>query len=240
VTRHTWLLFAVAGCTPATVSLPARKPAEAVVEFGNAFERAATGSIRNRVTIAGQVRANAIVWLESVDTATSKPWPAVPPTRIVIDETKFAGAFVEIVPLGTPVEFQSKRSKPVVIRGRGAMDFAVPLPDDASVGRRVAERTGLVELTVGGTNPLHRKYLFVAANPYTTVTDPDGKCELTEIPSGPATVKVWSFNDRIVGHDRDPESGLISRYRYAEPFTMTNTVTVMPGTTIEAAFTLPR
>jgi hypothetical protein len=239
VIRHAWLLVAVAGCTPATVSLPERKPAEAVVEYGTEFKPISTGTIRGRVVIDGRPSANALVWLEMVDLKRSKSWPVKRPVCISLGEAGFAGPLAEIARLGDSVEFRTTLSKPTVIRGRGAMDIALPLPSRETVGQRRADRRGIVAFASGGLQPMAKKFLLIAGNPYATVTGPDGSFELTQVPNGQVLRRIWAFNDRIIGHDRDPESGLISRYRYAEPWTDAKAVSVVSGEVFDAGVTFP-
>lgn len=57
-----------------------------------------------------------------------------------------------------------------------------------------------------------RAYVFVDDHPYYTRTDREGRFTLEQVPPGQYEVVCWMPNWQEARHERDPESGLISRF----------------------------
>jgi hypothetical protein len=82
---------------------------------------------------------------------------------------------------------------------------------------RPLDRPGLVELTSGAGYPWMRAYLFVAEHPYYTRTDAAGRFVLKWVPPGRYEVVCWMPSWIEERHDREPETGIVSRVYFRAP-----------------------
>jgi hypothetical protein len=83
-----------------------------------------------------------------------------------------------------------------------------------------------------------RAFLFVDDHPYYARTDREGRFELTQVPPGCYEVACWLPNWREARHERDPETGMISRWYFEPPLESGKTVVVGKNEPAEVGFTL--
>jgi hypothetical protein len=172
--------------------------------------------------------AGVVVFLRGVDPAKAKPW--MRPNAVTVSASEL-GLQVEesgrygFVPHSGEIRVQSVDINHSV-RGRGALSFAMPLPDANVVSSRTAARPGWIHLTSGSNIAWASAHLFVCEHPYYTVTDANGRFAFDAVPAGEYELVCWHPNWKIVGHDRNPETGLICRFHYAEPLERKGKVTV--------------
>ena len=176
--------------------------------------------------------AGAVVFLRGIDPAKAKPWTR--PNRATVEVNDLGTTILDsgrigFVRHGDPVLFTSLVDWPQVVRGRGAVNFAIPLPSQLEPSLRIANRPGRIELT-SGSNVAHAiAHLFVCEHPYYTIASANGEFQFDSVPAGGYELVVWHPNWKIVGHDRNPETGLIGRYRYGEAWEVVLPVTVKTG-----------
>lgn len=268
MTRFLCLLFvaAAAGCDNSlAVHLP--QPAETATASHDRFDPTHTGTIRGRVTWAGdqptvppvtisrfdsrglQVETlpnpnapdvaadgavrSAVVFLRGVDASRAKPMPTAATTveldamrlSVVQNGTRFRTAFV---PVGAEVAVSSKLDAITGVRGRGADFFTRMLPPAADI-RRTFVRPGRVELTTASGQYWAAADLFVCEHAYFARPDAAGRFTLADVPNGEYELVCWHPNWHIAATERDPETAMIARQKYAPPVEKLVRVSV-PGT----------
>ncbi len=191
----------------------------------------------NRIQVAGQSQSieNAIVFLENVEPERAHPWDHEP-VRIEIDEQQIrvhqghvSHANVGVVHTGDEVKIVSRQNAVNVLSARGAAFFGLALPDPNIEVERRFDKPGLVELSSGAGRYWHRAYLWVTDHPYFAATDADGRFALSQIPAGEYRLIAWHSNGDVANVDRDPNTGMVLRYHFAEPFRSAQTVRVVAG-----------
>jgi hypothetical protein len=185
----------------------------------------------------------AVVFLRGVDPGRAKPWD-LPPVTVEQRDCRIRIVQGEAV---SPIGF-ARRAEVVTMVSRdacfhalhagGAALFSLMFPDpDQPLARRLNEK-GLVEWTSGAGYYWMRAYLFVDDHPYYTRTDAAGQFVLEGVPPGHYEVVCWLPNWEKAGHERDPESGLITRYFFAAPLERVQSLNLGAGQTREVSFTL--
>ena len=187
---------------------------------------------------------SAVVLLRGVDPARSRPWDH-PPVRVEqrdyqirVVQRPDEGASVGFVCRGGRAELVSRDPAFHSLRGRGAAFFTLAFPDPDRPLSRTLEQKGLVELTSAAGYFWARGYLFVDDHPYYARTDREGRFALPQVPAGDYEVVCWVPNWHQLRHERDPESGLVTRLWFAPPVERVQRVSVRPGEVRELQFTL--
>lgn len=163
--------------------------------------------------------AGAVVYLRNVP-ATEKSWPhAAVSVEVNADGLHFREsarksntAFVRV---GDSIAIRSALDGITGVRGRGADFFTFMLPKLSDETRRVCSQPGRVELTSASGQFWSCLELFVCEHPFYATTDANGGFTFTDVPVGEYEIVCWHPNWRFVGHERNPESGIIVRKKYA-------------------------
>lgn len=188
--------------------------------------------------------AGAVVWLADVDGSKSKPWPYPPLTvevrnfRIRAKQGDTAGR-IGFARVGDEVTLTSADGEYHSLRARGAEFFTLALPTpDVPLKRKMA-RAGHVEFTSGAGYFWSAADVFACSHPYFAATDAEGRFRFDHVPPGEYEAVAWLRNWRVLGADRDPETGRTMRLTFAEPFTARARVTVADGRMAEVAIPFP-
>ena len=186
----------------------------------------------------------AVVFLRGISPAAGRPWD-LPPARVdqspaaieVVqgDEPPQAVGFVR---RGADVAMRSTAAGTLSLRARGAAFFTLAFPDPDRPLTRRFDTNGHVELTSGTGQFWHAADLFVADHPYYAVTGPDGSFTLPQVPAGEHELVAWVRDWHVTGKDRDPETGLVIRLRYAAPVEKSAAVWVEPNQIADADLTV--
>jgi hypothetical protein len=166
--------------------------------------------------------AHAVVFLRGVDPRLARPWdhPLVcveqRDKRLHVVQGKTIGR-VGFVRTGEAVEMVSRETVFHVLHASGAAYFTLTFPDAEQPLRRPFRKKGLVELSSAAGYYWMRAYLFVDDHPYYTQTDEQGRFVLEQVPPGKYEVVCWLPNWKKERHERDPESGLITRLFLGPP-----------------------
>jgi hypothetical protein len=188
--------------------------------------------------------AGAVVWLNSQDPKQSKAWSHGPlqvemkgkELRLKQDGTAGTIGFVR---LGEEIEIVSREPKYHSVRARGAAFFTLPFPQPDQVISRKMTKAGRVDLMSGAGYFWCGADLFVCEHPYYTVTDVEGRFELTQVPEGNFTLTTWLRPWEVLQKDRDPETGRIVRLHFPAPLQKETAVKVASTGASEVEVKLP-
>jgi hypothetical protein len=190
----------------------------------------------NAPRVDGRTRgvSGAAVYLRGVDPRRARPWDH-PPVRIEQEGYRFhvrqgdAEGRAGFVRRGDSIEMVSRQNAFHSLHAGGATFFTLAFPDpDQPLSRRLKE-TGLVELTSAAGYFWMRAYLFVDDHPYYARTDDQGRFVLPAVPPGRYEVVCWLPNWHEARHERDPETGIITRLSFARPMEQVQSVRLDPG-----------
>jgi hypothetical protein len=178
--------------------------------------------------------ANAVVYLRGIDPRRGRPWDHSPVRveqrdyRLQVRQGE-AGGNVGFVRRGDAFEMGSAGSVFHALHASGAAFFTLAFPDSGDTASRRLEEKGLVELTSAAGYYWMRCYLFVDEHPYYTRTDGEGRFTLPNVPPGPCEVVCWLPDWREAHHERDPESGLVTRLTFRPPLEIVRPLTLTEG-----------
>lgn len=171
---------------------------------------------------------SAVVYLTGIDVSRAKPWSASD-MSVELDDERISfgnGARYGFVPVGGTVAFTSTRKTISGIRARGAAYFTQMFPNDSSTVSRTFSESGHVELTSASGQYWAIGDLFVMDHPYYATTNATGHFEFTDVPTGTYTLHCWHPNGNIARQERDPETGSVTRQRYADAVEQAQAVVV--------------
>ena len=218
----------LAGAAPKATVMPAIKD-EAVCGKEQHSPRLVVGK-------SGGV-ANTLVWLEEVP--AGKPWPNG--QKWLVDQKGCRyDPHVAVVPVGANLEIVN--SDPLLHNvhartheaPRTVFNISLPLPGQRTPvdGKRL-DKPGLLTLSCEAGHPWMSGYLMVAAHPYYAVTAEDGSFELTGVPPGTYTLRMWHEGVKVASYAES-----LQRYTFEEPYEASKSVTVSSGGDARADFTL--
>lgn len=192
----------------------------------------------NRPVIEAASRGvgSAVVYLKGIDVSRAKPWNTSD-VSVELDDERIAfrnGARYGFVPVGGTVALTSTRKTISGIRARGAAYFTQMFPNDSSSVSRTFSTSGHVELTSASGQYWTIGDLFVMDHPYYATTNATGHFEFTDVPTGTYTLHCWHPNGNIAHQERDPETGSVTRQKYAAAVEQTQAIVVdMKRTTVQ-------
>ena len=185
-----------------------------------------------KVNAKNQGVAGAVVFLRNLDPAIGRPWD-LPTVRVEFDSQAIRvisgngePRAVGFVRRGDSVAMASTQTGHRMLRARGAAFFTLPFPEPGQPLNRSFDRPGWVSLSSGSGEFWEVAELFVCDHPYYTLTDSDGAFTLPQVPFGERELVVWARNWNVIGRDRSPETGIVTRVQFAEPVEKSVRVTV--------------
>jgi hypothetical protein len=189
--------------------------------------------------------AGAVVFLRGAGVHAAPPWPHAH-VRVELRNLEMhvlqdgVDSHVGLVRLGDAIEAVSRDHVFHSLHLGGADFFTIPLPDPDDLVTRPLDRPGLIELTSAAGYPWMRAYLFVAEHPYYTRTDAAGRFVLEQVPAGRYEVVCWMPSWIEQRHDREPETGIVSRVFFRPPLEKGKGVAVGKRQTTPVEFILDR
>jgi hypothetical protein len=99
-------------------------------------------------------------------------------------------------------------------------------PDPDSPLRRGLPSNGVVELTSAAGYQWMRAYLFVDEHPYYCRTNSRGDFVLEHVPLASYDLVCWLPSWKIQRHERDPETGMITRLIFRSPVSQSKPIRV--------------
>jgi hypothetical protein len=173
--------------------------------------------------------SNAVVFLRGVDAATARPW-SLTPVRVEQRGLRFhilqgdLDSPYGFIRRGDAIEMVSRDPYFHALHVSGASFFTLMFPDPDRPLTRPLKENGVVELTSAAGYYWMRAYLFVDDHPYYARTDKEGRFSLEQVPPGQYEVVCWIPNWQEARHERDPETGLITRLFFQAPVTLVQKV----------------
>jgi hypothetical protein len=177
---------------------------------------------------------SALIWLSHIDGRRSKSWDLLP-VRVQLSDYRFhikqgpADALSGFVRAGDRVELESTDQAFHAVHGDGAAFFSLMLPDPNRSVSRTLTQPGIVELSSAAGYIWMRGYLLVSEHPYVARTDLNGRFYIGGIPPGDYDVIAWLPSWKEAGHDRDPETAILTRLRFRQPVEQTGHVKLSGG-----------
>ena len=185
----------------------------------------------------------AVVILRHVKPAPAKPWRHGP-AQVEVDAERIAVVqnnkrrSIGFVSRGATIDFVCRDAGYHTLRARGAAFFALPFATHDRPTPRTFSESGLVELSEGVGIFWRRAYLFVLEHPYAALSDKHGHFVLDQVPVGTYELTAWLPNWHVERHERDPETGAVSRLVFAPPLELKQSVTVTAGSKTPANFVM--
>jgi hypothetical protein len=178
--------------------------------------------------------AHAVVYLRGIDPRVGKPWDRAP-VIVEMHDRGFrirqggADAPVGFVRRGDLVTIVSRDAFFYSLHAGGAAFFTLAFPDPDQPLQRPLPEAGLVEITSDSGYYWSRANLFVDNHPYYTRTDAHGHFTLERVPPGRYELICWLPDWHIARHERDPESGQVTRLFFHPPVQRVMPITIDPG-----------
>jgi hypothetical protein len=126
------------------------------------------------------------------------------------------------------------------IRARGSEFFSQLFPEADRESTRIVTQAGRTTFTSASGQYWAVADLFVSEHPYMANTDAEGRFRFDDVPDGEYELVAWHPHWRVAGHELDPETGVVARWRYAPAVEIRATVRVVAGTSanVNMAFQL--
>jgi hypothetical protein len=187
--------------------------------------------------------ANAVIFLRGLDPRRGKRWDH-PPLRVEQRDGQFhllqgdAEGQTGFVHRGDAIRMVSRDRFFHSLHASGAAFFTLTFPDpDRSLERPLKEK-GIVELTSAAGYFWMRAYVFVDDHPYYARADSEGRFVLSQVPADRYEVVCWMPSWVKAHHERDPESGVVSRLFFQPAVCRVQSLTLEPTETKEITFVL--
>ncbi len=153
--------------------------------------------------------ANVVVQVLNPPNKITQDWPHAEEVSCALSET---GLNLTTNPgfakVGSELQLSS-RIKYSQIRGRGESFFTRSFPNEDSTHAVRLDQPGRIELTRPNGQFWQHAELWVCSHPYVVKTNKDGQFDLGRLPPGEYDIQASIPNWRIVGRDRDPETGRV-------------------------------
>jgi hypothetical protein len=138
---------------------------------------------------------------------------------------------------------QIKSSDPILhtVHMMGAASNNVPFPLQNQFIPVVMHRDGLVEIKCNAGHVWMNGEILVVKHPYYAVTDEHGYFKLTDVPPGEYEIVAWHEGWRILSEEKVLDVAAqveVSRPIYSAPETWAQKVSVKPGQTTTADFSI--
>lgn len=180
----------------------------------------------------------AFVYLEKVPSGAE----ARPRHAVLIDQkgceyaprarTMTAGALLEIVN-SDPILHNVHARRLTEEGPRTVFNIAQPVQGQRTTVEASLTSPGIVALSCEAGHPWMSAYLFVADHPYVAVTDAAGAFVIDDVPAGTYPITMWHDGVRLKRILRS-----LQRYEFEDPYKLTQTVMVSPGSETTVNFDL--
>ncbi len=214
------------GAEPALEAFAVNKNPE-VCDTGGNGKRAS-----NRLVVGkGGGVANAVVYLDGI--AAGKPMPT---DAVTLDQKGCRyDPHIVLVPKKAELSMSSGDAVLHNIHMFGAAVYNIPFPDKDTVVKKM-RKGGLVRIQCDAGHGWMNAYAWVMSHPYYALTDDSGAFNLTDVPPGKYTVKMWHESWEVA--EKIEKDGVVTGYEFKDPIEQTQDVEVAAGGSASADFSL--
>jgi plastocyanin len=195
-------------------------------------------SLHRIVVGGGNGVQDTFVYLDGVQDGRTFPKPE----SVLVDQKQCQySPHVMIVPVGTKIDITN--SDPILHNVHalqvtdGGMqtvfNIAQPVRGQRTTIEPALTKPGILHLSCEAGHAWMNAYIFVAADPYVTVTNHSGEFVIPNVPAGTYRIKMW--HEGVI-RKRNIES--LQRYEYEDPYETTQEVTVQAGADADVNFEL--
>ena len=177
--------------------------------------------------------ANAVVYIEAI--AEGK---AVGREDLIINQQGCRYIpHITIAPKKSKITLKSSDDILHNIHMFGAASYNIPFPDKNSIAK-LFRKSGIVRLQCDAGHGWMSSYVHVVEHPYYVVSDTEGNFELTDVPPGEYTLKMWHEDWVVV--NKMMKDGEVAGYEFGEPIEKTLNVTVTAGEQAKVQFSISK
>lgn len=178
---------------------------------------------------------NAMIMIEGI--AEGKKWPKQ--ERLIDQKDCIYVPYIQFVEVGKKVKIAN--NDPVLhnvhgyFNGKTVFNLAMPLP--GQVIRTELKDEGMYDISCDAGHSWMSAYIYASKHPYIAISGADGSFDISDVPPGEYTVKMWHGGWRVKEAMKD-EQGIVTAYKYEEPVVKEVKVKIEAGQTATLNFEL--
>ncbi|HET7153371.1 MAG TPA: carboxypeptidase regulatory-like domain-containing protein [Candidatus Kapabacteria bacterium] len=180
--------------------------------------------------------SNAVVYLVDITSGKKMEMPAQP--QVIMQKGCMYDPHITAVPVGATVAFKNEdhvlHNVHIYMDSASVWNQAQPIFEQTNLF--TAAKPGLMRMQCDAGHIWMSGYIWVAKNPYYTITDENGNFTITEIPAGNYKIACWHEGWSATAQKNN--SGEILSYSYDVPYELNQDVAVTPADTTHLNFTI--
>jgi hypothetical protein len=183
--------------------------------------------------------ANTVVYLKDISSGKAMELPE--PRRLLDQKRCRYEPHILLVAENTDLRMKSSDATLHTVHMEGAATYNLPFPFPNQITSRSMHTPGLVDVKCNGGHVWMNAELMVVSHPYYSVTDQNGKFELTDVPPGNYEIVAWHEGWGVAKHESSFDvltEQRIERPVFTEPRTWEKKVAVAADGTAVANFSI--